>query len=699
MNPKQPPPEIDIEPIPFRPDSASGKSLWMRWTALTKWIIAPFIGLVFLCLIGAAWFVFTAGQVVVDITPAPDRVSVAGGIFSPRMGGYYLLRPGRYSLHAEKTGYRALEAWFQVTDSKSQTLHYTLKKLPGRLTVIARRKAQPDMVVTGAVVYVDGIAIGTTPILSAPVEAGRRQIRVLAENYKAVEMVLDVKGMGEAQTLEAALVPGWAAVTVRSIPDGAAVHVDGQAKGKTPLEINLPEGVYDLRLSAARYKTVTMQLAVTANRPKVLETIRLVPQDGTLSLHTTPNGATVTVDGTYVGQTPITLPLVPDRKHVVRLSKAGYEQAAQTLKLASAEEKTMKVTLTPKTGIVHLSVAPADAALYIDGARRETIPDRLELIAVEHDLEVKKEGYIPHRIRITPRPGFPQELTVVLKPVSSRIKTLPPVITAADGYELRLVHPKPYRMGSSRREQGRRSNESLRRIVLKRPFYMGAREVTNKQLRAFLTRHDAGAFSTQSLNQNAQPAVRVTWKQAVQFCNWLSRKEGLEPVYTITGNTVAEADPMGTGYRLPTEAEWEYCARFRNKGALLKYPWGDRFPPENRTVNIADESAKDLLAEILASYDDGFPVTAPPGSFGANDLGLYDLGGNVSEWCHDYYAIYPYSAEKRFTDPSGPKQGVHHVVRGSSWRHAGISVLRAAYRGYSNTERPDLGFRICRYAE
>ena len=73
------------------------------------------------------------------------------------------------------------------------------------------------------------------------------------------------------------------------------------------------------------------------------------------------------------------------------------------------------------------------------------------------------------------------------------------------------------------------------------------------------------------------------------------------------------------------------------------------------------------------------------------------MGGNVSEWCHDYYSVYPYNAQKVYIDPMGPEAGRHHVIKGSSWMQAGISELRLSYRDYSETRRSDLGFRIARY--
>ena len=156
---------------------------------------------------------------------------------------------------------------------------------------------------------------------------------------------------------------------------------------------------------------------------------------------------------------------------------------------------------------------------------------------------------------------------------------------------------------------------------------------------------------------------------------------------------------MGPGYRLPTEAEWEYCSRFGKDGVTLKYPWGDKFPPPAKSGNFADESARDLLSSYLAGYNDGYPVMAPVAKFKPNALGLYDLGGNAAEWCHDYYSIYTYDPRKVYADPPGPSEGKHHVIRGSSWRQSGISALRSSYRDYSDGERLDLGFRVARYLE
>ncbi len=145
------------------------------------------------------------------------------------------------------------------------------------------------------------------------------------------------------------------------------------------------------------------------------------------------------------------------------------------MSLSPGERKELSLTMTARKGIVYFKVEPPDALLLIDGQSQGTVPLMLELLAVEHGIEIRKEGYESFSTRLTPRPGFSQELTVVMKKSLPSEKKQPEEIQTTGGYRLRLVRPSAYTMGSSRREQGRRSNETLRNMVLKRPFYMGIR--------------------------------------------------------------------------------------------------------------------------------------------------------------------------------------------------------------------------------
>jgi formylglycine-generating enzyme required for sulfatase activity len=683
---------VEIEPVSFQPSHQQPKPKFpLRWLA---WLV---LIVVFSMLSGAAWFVFTARQVVIHIEPEPDRISISGGIIAPRLGDYYLLRPGEYTLTALKQCYEALSQSIKVAGEQSQTLKLKMEKLPGIVSMDAYQEKQLSVEIEGARIHIDGEEVGTTPVQQLKVRPGNRSVEIFAKNYQDLKTHMDVEGCGIHQALQFALVPAWGDVTIGSRPAGARVKIDGNSVGETPLTVQLLPGTHTLKVEADRYKTWQKLLTVKPNEPRVLDNIKLLPADGILALSSSPSGANVTVGDGYVGRTPLEIPLVPETTHLVRISKAGYEKATRKVRVSSAQVKNLGVELVPIKGVVYLMVEPKDAELFINGKSWGLIRPELQLTAVEQQLEIRKAGYKSFITRITPRPGFPQEVRVALKKnMPEKVAPLS-LIETHNGYALRLIHPGPFTMGASRREQGRRSNETLREVVLKRPFYMGVKEVTNKEFREFLAEHNSGWFKKLSLNRDEMPVVQVTWEQAALFCNWLSAKASLPPSYVKRDGKWAAAEPMGGGYRLPTEAEWEYCARYEKDKASLKYPWGNSFPPTPKSGNFADLSAKGFLPNYLADYNDGYPGPAPPGVFKPNSLGLYDLGGNVAEWCHDYYTIYAYSGQKVILDPLGPEEGKHRVVKGSSWKDSSITALRLAYRDYSSDKREDVGFRVCRY--
>ena len=221
------------------------------------------------------------------------------------------------------------------------------------------------------------------------------------------------------------------------------------------------------------------------------------------------------------------------------------------------------------------------------------------------------------------------------------------------GMELRLITPGLFKMGSPKTEEAREEHESWHDVTLTKPFYLGVYQVTQEEY------YQVMGENPSSIKQLEHPVEMVTWHEAAEFCRKLSELDNV----------------AGREYRLPTEAEWEYACR---AGTTTTYSFG---------------SEKHELGDYGWFRKNADGRTHPVGEKEANRWGLYDIQGNVLEWCQDWYSDRPNC--EAATDPTGPTSGSGRVARGGSWFN-GAGGCRAAYRvGFVPSGRYDLcGFRI-----
>ena len=239
-----------------------------------------------------------------------------------------------------------------------------------------------------------------------------------------------------------------------------------------------------------------------------------------------------------------------------------------------------------------------------------------------------------------------------------------------------------FQMGSSNGE----SDERPVHAVTVRSFSMGKYPVTQKEwfeiMGTTVRQQRDMADRTWSLYGEGDnyPMYYVSWLEAVEYCNKRSQREGLTPAYSGSGNNIT-CNWNANGYRLPTEAEWEYAAKGGNRDSM-----------------VYEYSGSNSAGAVAWYTDNSGGSTHPVGTKAPNSLGLYDMSGNVWEWCWDWYAnSYPSGAQ---TDPVGASSGSDRVVRGGSWFHSAQYVRSASRFYFTPSDRFfRLGFRLARNAQ
>ena len=650
------------------------------------------IACLFLLLLGSAAYVLLAKPLSIKISPNPEAIDISGGLTVSKFGEGYLGVTGKYFLQAKKEGYKPLLEEIEIPGF-GDSYHFSMVELPGLI----------DLTTTpaGASLRINGNAIGVTPLEGIEVNPGAQTLRIDLSRYKPIETTVEVPEQAKRQKLHFALEPNWSVYKLQTEPEGAEIQVDGVSQGITPVELELLAGSHLLLFTKDKHSPLETSLTVEAGVETVQRTYKLKLAPATLALSSNPVGAKVSVNNNYLGRTPLTTTLPSGEKLTLSLFLPGHLPAERTLNLDPGERSQATFQLEPEYGTLYISSTPPSAILTIDGTVRKSSNGRFRLTTRPHQIELKADGYESLVKQVTPQSGYSQRIELVLSSkhqgtTKENTAGSPETVTTPLGQKLVLIKPQTFTMGASRNEPGRRANEAERIINLEKPFYISRFEVTNMEFRRFHKEHSSGSIGTLSLDAGSYPVVNVSWDDAARFMNWLSAQDGLPPFYQEVGGKMIAAKGKGTGYRLPSEAEWAYAARMAGRQEPARYAWPGKFPPTTKQGNYADESAKTLLPVIISGYSDGYTATSPVGSFQANPTGIHDLDGNVAEWCHDFYSAVPSKDSK---DPLGPENGTHHLIRGSSWRDASITELRFSYRRYGKAPANDVGFRIARYAE
>jgi len=629
-------------------------------------------------------FVFSRGTRV-EIMPMEANelatISVIEG-FSFSIGDVVYSLAGNPVISASAPGFKVAT---KTIDSVylGKVFPLELFELPGRLVI---KISGNERNLSKTAWQINGRDTDLSDKLDLELEAGSYTITINNPFFQLKVLTVEIKRRKQTK-LQVDLQPVDGMLNISSKPDGAKVFLNEKVIGQTPLEYSQNGGLYTLRVTAENYADTIEQFEITRSKPEVNRNYQLEYKKTKVALKLTPEGGTLLVDGVQAKE-PLFLNTIVE--HRLTYMKAGYYTETKSVRFSADQEKEISFQLKPEIGQVKISSSPP-ASIWINNKDYGISPVNVSLPAVTHQIIFKKPGYRSVSRTVKPTGKSVQKIsTTLLTEYQARLQEAPLELTNQAGIKLKLfVMRNHLTMGAPRSEKGQRANEFQRNISLTKPFYASIFEITNSQFAKFNPKKAQGAANI--------PITLISWQEAVAYCNWLSKKEKLQLFYEITNGKVNDFNANADGYRLLSEAEWEWLARKSGKTKQTIFSWGNETIIPPNAANIADETAKGQVTFYVPNYNDGYVNVAPVGSFNRELSGLYDMAGNVSEWVHDVYLVMPPMTNTTVRNPMGEQRGQSHVIKGANFRSGSITMLRPAFREGLTAGRDDVGFRVGRY--
>ena len=481
-------------------------------------------------------------------------------------------------------------------------------------------------------------------------------LRVAIASAKTYEMVLLA---GEVQTIvKQARTSQY--VVFQLTPPNAFVELDGEvlATNEGIATKLMKFGTYNYRVQAPNYLPEAGNVTVNDPKNKHVVNVSLKPNFSSVTLKVDGN-AEIWVNGERKGTGSWTGNLGAGT-YVFEAKKENHRDSYMSRDIiVTSEPQTITMQApTPILGEADINSTPAMADIYIDGKKMGQTPQMVsDLLVGQHQVRISKQGYSDYNSTLTVKEGETSMLTAKLdKPKAEQTAAVSnfgttssagnQVITVGDvSFTMVRVEGGTFQMGATS-EQGSDAfdvDEPTHQVTIS-PYYIGETEVTQALWEAVMGNNPS------SFKGNNRPVEKVSWNDCQEFIQNLSQKTGKK-------------------FRLPSEAEWEYAARGGKNSKGYKYSGSNNL----KDVAWFDDNSRRKTHDVKTKQ--------------ANELGLYDMSGNVWEWCQDWYAKkYPSSAQ---TNPSGPSSGSRRVYRGGSWPgYAGC--CRLSFRG---NDAPDVRLR------
>lgn len=508
---------------------------------------------------------------------------------------------------------------------------------------------------------------------------GLYPFKIISDNHITYESNIDIKNYTNQLLVPIILKKIDKSLEISSSPNSAKIYLNNVELGLTPITVNLDKTLNNVILKKQGYKDRNTQYYVENNDKSKIKYTLEVAED-IISLTTDPSSASIFLNDEYVGISP--LKFSNPSNGTIKIKKYGYLNKSI---VANDEIKTINISLEKDMTEVLFKTNPI-SKVYLNGTFIGSTPIKKNIQKIKHDVTYEAKGYRSIKETIEPlKDNLEVYKNLLTEKQASLLENKVNSVNTI-GSKLILMNPGSLKLGSSLKESRRDINEIERSVEITKHFYISKNLITETEYRNY----------SSSIMSSNKPINNISWIDAAKFCNWLSKKEGLSEFYVIKNNTLIFFNTNSNGYRLPTEAEWEYVAKSNSPEDLI-YSWGSNRKITKLVGNIADQSTEGILTNFVSDYDDGFQERSPVGSFNSNQNGINDITGNLSEWVNDFYAVEIIDSSKTYNDYIGPSVGTTHVIKGSNYYSSTSLQLGLSYRTYGNEPNELVGFRIARW--
>ena len=563
------------------------------------------------------------------------------------------LTAGSHILKLNKQGYNSLTKPFVITKGETLELDEKLQKQSNEKYHLIVKADQPE-----AMIFIDdNVSTGEASLLVA--KGTTHTWKIECDLYHSETGTVTVN---ERVTIDKKLRPAYGYLNITTTPEqGAKVYVDGKYLGDSPIKTDkLASGTHTVRVMKDMYKMKEQTFTVNDAGQTTNAFITMTANFVNVTVNAD-SQSDIYVDEEYKGKGRWTGRL-SDGSHIFEARKANHKASEKTIDLVLGKNETITLEAPkPINGSIEINSSPMEANIYIDGKSYGTTPNYInEIIVGTHELKLEKQGCTTITKTISIKEGetlsvseklVSQQTTVNRQQASGNAEGNETFTVNGVSFTMIAVEGGTFQMGATS-EQGSdaNSNEYPVHSVTLSDYYIGETEVTQELWEAVM---------------GSNPSDFKGSQKPVECVRWYDCKEFITKLNKLTGKN----------FRLPTEAEWEYAARGGNESQGYKY------------------SGSNTIDNVAWYWDNSGSATHNVKTKSPNELGIYDMSGNVWEWCEDWYGDYSSGSQ---TNPAGPSTGSDRVIRGGSWViFAGYCRVSDRYYGNLDYRNYFLGLRLC----